>query len=183
MVTRMITKGRPCWRPISGSQSQSAWSFTSADWPRPMATPAAAVTTKDSKPPTSAAARAGTIRNVISAGDRRTTPAPDTRITAAPARAPAIIQLRLPTQSGDTPSSTAPFSFSAAARVLIPNRVQREIAHRPAVATTVRPSSQKRSRGMVVPSTSTGRAGSTRSVVRPVAAPAPPKRMDARASR
>ena len=73
--------------------------------------------------PSSAAASAGTTSRVVVVGSR-----PEIgsiRITARPASTDAIAQFTAPSRSGEMPSSSAPFSLPAAARVARPNRVSR----------------------------------------------------------
>ena len=75
----------------------------------------------DERPPRSAAASAGTTSRLVVVGS---SPAIGSmRMTAKPASIEATIQFTAPTRSGEMPSSTAPFSLPAAARVARPNRV------------------------------------------------------------
>ena len=92
----------------------------------PMARPAAVVMANDSRPPSSAAASAGTTSSVVVVG---WSPAIGSmRMTATPASTEATAQLTAPSRSGEMPSSSAPFSLPAAARVARPNRVKRNTA-------------------------------------------------------
>ena len=75
----------------------------------------------DRNPPSSAAASAGVMSRLVVPGSSPEIGA--MRMTAAPASIAAIIQLMAASRSGEWPSSTAPFSLSAAARVARPNRV------------------------------------------------------------
>ena len=87
----------------------------------PMARPPAVVRAKDSRPPSSAAASAGTMSSGVVVGCR-----PEMgsmRMTATPARIVASAQLAAPRRSGEMPTSSAPFSLPAAARVERPKRV------------------------------------------------------------
>ena len=88
----------------------------------PMPRPAAAVRPNERKPPSRAAASAGTISRLVVAGLMLAIGA--MRITAAPASIVASIQLTAARRLGDRPMRTAPFSLSAAARVARPKRLR-----------------------------------------------------------
>ena len=75
------------------------------------------------KPPVSAAASAGTMSKVSSVGSSGMMPR--TRMPMSPASMLPSTQFSPASRSVGIPSSTAPFSFPAAARVARPNRVNR----------------------------------------------------------
>ena len=151
--------------PVVGSQSGSHVVSGRTAQPRmsdctmPIATPAAVVMANDSSPPSSAAASAGiTSSGVVVA----LMPAIGSiRITAMPAMTEATAQLTAPSRSGEMPSSSAPFSLPAAARVARPNRVNRNTAPRTAAATTASSSSRSRFCVTVVPRRSIGSSART----------------------
>ena len=89
---------------------------------------AATVIPNEVRPPTSATLSAGTISNVIVTGSTDFW-LPATRMPSRPEITVDSTQLVPARKSGENPSSIAPFSFSAAARVAMPNRVKRNRAH------------------------------------------------------
>ena len=92
IVTMITRSGRPAWSPMSGSQSASVCQLSSSDWVMPIARPATVVRANDWKPPTRAAASAGTIRRLNWAASRLNVMLP-IRIMATAASTVAIIQL------------------------------------------------------------------------------------------
>ena len=87
-----------------------------------MAAPPARVSQNDSNLPTSAAARAGYSRNPSVSTDSPVIGA--SKIPATAASAEPIAQLIAATRSGDRASAASATSFSALARVAIPNFVR-----------------------------------------------------------
>ena len=111
-----------------------------------MARPAAVVIANDSSPPSSAAASAGMTSSVVVVG---LSPAMGSiRMTAIPASTEATAQHTEASRSGAMPSSSAPFSLPAAARVARPNRVNRNTA--PSSAATTIDQSPRGSAGSAV---------------------------------
>ena len=152
MITTMITRGSPACQSSWGIQLHSVRRLRISDWAMPMARPAAVVSPNERNPPSRAAARAGTINRLVVPGSSPAMGA--MKITAAPASIEAIIQLMAASRTGECPSSTAPFSLSAAARVARPKRVRWNTTASTAVATATSPSSHSRSAGICTPATS-----------------------------
>ena len=125
----MTKTGTICWKP--GRACPLTWGNqlcverTSIQaWMKPMASPATTVKETEVNLPNRAAAMAGMTKRVMVVGSS------DWSMEAAKIPMPAAsavesIQLVPAKASGLKPRSTAPFSFSAAARVRNPNLVQR----------------------------------------------------------
>ena len=92
----------------------------------PIPRPAATVMPNEVKPPSSAAPRAGTMRSGTLIGS--SVVIGETMIPNRPTMTVASTQLAPARKSGEKPRTMAPFSFSAAARVARPNRVNRNSA-------------------------------------------------------
>ncbi len=121
MITTMMISGSAACQSRSGIQLSSPRRLRISLCSMPMPSPASVVSVNERNPPSRAAARAGMISRLVVPGSRPEIGA--MRITAAPASIAAIIQLMAASRSGEWPSSTAPFSLSAAARVARPKRV------------------------------------------------------------
>lgn len=117
------------------------------------------VTAKDSRRPSSAAASAGITSRVVVVGLMPEIGSIST--TATPPSTEATAQLIVPSRSGEIPSSRAPFSLPAAARVATPNRVNRKTAARTIVAPIASAASSSRFWVTVVPNSDTVPSGST----------------------
>ena len=170
----MMATVTACWRPVVGTESGiHVVSGRTAhprirDWRTPIPSPARAVRAKDSSRPSRAAARAGTTSSGVVVG--LMPEMGSMRITATPASTEARAQQTEPSRSGEIPTSRAPFSLPAAARVASPKRVKRNRAARATVTTRTRAASSSRFWVTVVPSRRTGSPGSTG---RRAATPAP----------
>ena len=119
---------------------------------------ASAVIQNDDRLPTSTALSAGITSSVIVTGS--TLESADA--ATMPNSAASIVdstQLLPARKSGENPSTTAPFSFSAAARVASPNRAKRNSAHSAAVTISTRITTNNCSRGE--PDTPNGNSHST----------------------
>ena len=103
----------------------------------PNKNPATAVNPNEEKLPTSAAVKAGTIKAGIVAGSTAVL-IDATKTPSSPVTTVDNVQFTPDKNSGENPKIIAPFSFSAAALVAKPNRVNRNNAQSARVKITTR---------------------------------------------
>ena len=161
-VSRACTPG--IGLPLSVGNHDSVATHVISDWPMPMANPATAAIHSELNPANRAAARAGTMNNTRVTESAWESGAATTPI--APAIADASTVLAIESWFGDSPLSIAVTSFSDAARVASPNRVQRNRAPSASVISTTMPAIQNRLTGIELPRTSTMRTGNTLGICR-----------------
>ena len=165
MVTMMTINGRPSRMPYSGHQLKSSCILVNVLCTIPMATPVNTVGQKFRNFPISAAPNAGIKKPKVKMEPFNCTSGAAKIATTAPTTEE-ITQPEAARKSGECPRRTAPFSFSAAARVASPNRRYLLAAHTTRVISNTMPNSHRPSRGTrnvsVIVMTSRGKIGSTR---------------------
>ena len=117
------------------------------DWVMAIPKAAPVVSQNELKLPSNAAASAATMRSDTVKGSMKLL-IDAARMPNAPVSTVDRTQLVPASTSGENPSRTAPFSFSAAARVARPKRVKRKTAQRTAVTTTTMMASIRSSNGI-----------------------------------
>ncbi len=145
--------------PRSVGNQSSVTTHAISDRPIPMPKPARQAIQSDEKPANSAAASAGTMKNTNVVESACASGAATMPI--APATADASTVFAIESWFGDNPASMPNTSFSDAARVARPNRVQRNRATSASAISTTTPAIQNPYTGIDLPNTSTMSLGNT----------------------